>query len=195
MTRAYDGFQATPIRLYHGSDVAIEHPDVARNTGFADLGTGFYLTDDHEAARRRAKSRARWTGAPTGVVSVFELDTAGLPWVLWGSEAPEPSADLHEPFGLRFDATPAGIAAWANYIAACRKGTTTAPGVGEPAVVRAWIATEELEMVYAGFATAEELAELVDPSELIVQYCLRDQDVLDRTLTFMEEEHISCQKW
>ena len=46
-------------------------------------------------------------------------------------------------------------------------------------------------MVYAGFATAEELAELMSPTELVVQYCLRDQGALDRVLTFVEAEHLS----
>ena len=181
-----------PMRLYHGSDVAIAHPDVTRNTGFADLGQGFYLTDDHAAAQGRARTRARRTGAPQGVVSVFELDEAQLPWAVWGAAAPELPAGTHDsPFGLRFDATPQGIAAWASYIVACRKGNVAVPGLGEPAVVRAWIATEEVEMLYAGFATPEDLAELLDPTALVVQYCLRDQTVLDRILTFVESEPVS----
>ena len=57
--------------------------------------------------------------------------------------------------------------------------------------MRGWIATEEIEMVYAGFATADELAELVNPTELVVQYCLRDQGVLDRVLAFVEAEPVS----
>lgn len=181
-----------PMRLYHGSDVAIAHPDVTRNIGFADLGQGFYLTDDHAATQGRARTRARRTGAPQGVVSVFELDEAQLPWAVWGAAAPELPAGTHDsPFGLRFDATPQGIAAWASYIVACRKGNVAVPGLGEPAVVRAWIATEEVEMLYAGFATPEDLAELLDPTALVVQYCLRDQAVLDRILTFVESEPVS----
>ena len=186
------GIAPAPMRLYHGSDMAIEHPDVTRNTGFADLGQGFYLTDDHTAAQGRARTRARRTGAPQGVVSVFELDEAQLPWAVWGADAPELPAGTHDgPFGLRFDATAQGIAAWASYIVACRKGNVAVPGLGEPVVVRAWIATEEVEMLYAGFATADDLAELLDPTALVVQYCLRDQAVLDCVLSFVEAEHVS----
>ena len=36
--------------LLHGSDVAIEAPSAGFNTGNADLGRGFYLTADHDAA-------------------------------------------------------------------------------------------------------------------------------------------------
>ena len=183
------GIAPAPMRLYHGSDVAIAHPDVTRNTGFADLGQGFYLTDDHTAAQGRARTRARRTGAPQGVVSVFELDEAQLPWAVWGADAPELPAGTHDsPFGLRFDATPQGIAAWASYIVACRKGNVAVPGLGEPAIVRAWIATEEVEMLYAGFATPEDLAELLDPHDLVVQYCLRNQALLDCALAFVGTE-------
>ena len=69
------------------------------------------------------------------------------------------------PFGLCFDTSAAGIAAWAEYVKACRSGKTVVPGLGEPAVVRAWIATEELEMVCAGLVPADALAVFVDPSE------------------------------
>ena len=133
-------------------------------------------------------------GAKAGVVSVFDLDTTQVPWVTWGaegSEAPQAGLAAEVPFGLRFDESRQGIAAWATYIASCRRGNRAVPGVGEPAIVRAWIATEEVEMLYAGFATADELAELLNPSELVVQYCLRDQGVLDCVLTFVGAEHVS----
>ena len=58
------------VALYHGSDVAIEAPDVSRNTGNADFGRGFYLTVDRDAPACRARapmlrsgSRSRWTSA------------------------------------------------------------------------------------------------------------------------------------
>ncbi|MGI6220479.1 MAG: DUF3990 domain-containing protein [Coriobacteriales bacterium] len=54
------------VALYHGSDVAIEAPDVSRNTGNADFGRGFYLTVDRDAAVWRARTRARALGAERG---------------------------------------------------------------------------------------------------------------------------------
>lgn len=47
------------VRLYHGSDVPIKHPDTAHNTGFADLGPGFYLTDAPSRSIRRLTSEAK----------------------------------------------------------------------------------------------------------------------------------------
>ena len=93
---------------------------------------------------------------------------------------------LAGPFGLCFEEAPAGIAAWARYIKACRAGATAAGELGNPAVVRAWIATEEVEMACSGLVTFEELGAFVDPSELVVQYCLLDQGLIDEHLSFVE---------
>lgn len=173
------------ITLYHGSDVRIERPDVSHNTGFADLGHGFYLTDDYLAARRRASSRARKTGAFEGVVSAYELDAGCVPWATWDAEVPTLAGLAPDaPFGLCFAPTGAGIVAWANYIKACRGGHTEVPGLGQPAIVRAWIATEEVEMACSGFVEAAELADFVDPTRLTVQYRLLDQDLIDKNLRF-----------
>ena len=177
------------MRLYHGSDVAVSHPLISFNDGFADLGRGFYLTDDRDVARRRAESRARKTGG-IAVVSVFEFDDSELPWVSWGSTGLPETSGINAPFGLRFDTDPAGLAAWAEYIKACRAGRTELPGLGSPAIVRAWIATEEIEMVYAGLVTAQELANAIDPAELIVQYCFADQEAIDCRLTYVEAKSL-----
>lgn len=182
------------MRLYHGSNVAIEHPIIARNTGFADLGKGFYLTPDHEIARSRATARARREGG-SAVVSVFELDEGSVPWVTWGKRI-TPQKDLvpGSPFGLQFDDTEQGYAAWASYIKACRAGTTTVPNMGFPAIVRAWLATMEIEMVYAGFMAPDEFAQVVEPAELIVQYCILDQRILKSSLRFIEAEVVGDKK-
>ena len=171
------------MRLYHGSSVSIEKPDVSLNTGFSDLGTGFYLTDDLAAAQRRAASRARMDGTESGVVSAYEFNQDAIEWVSWGTEKTMPASSR---FGLYFADDTQGIAAWARYIESCRKGRTEVDGIGDPAVVRAWIATEEIEIVCAGLLSADELAEFIEVSELIVQYCLREQRLVDEHLHFVE---------
>lgn len=178
------------ILLYHGSDEPVVRPDVAHNTGFADLGPGFYLTDDCEAARRRAASRARREGASEGVVSTFALDQAAVPWVTWGTQGLAMAEAPAGPFGLCFGRDVAGLAAWMHYIAACRRGRTTVDNLGQPAVVRAWIATEEVELACAGMIDARELARLLDPDELVVQYCLLDQQLIDHALGFVSSERV-----
>lgn len=176
------------IRLYHGSNMAIEQPSILQNTGYADLGKGFYLTPDLEAARSRATTRARREGG-AAVVSVFELGEDCVPWITWGKHV-RPPKNLHAtaPFGLRFEETPQGYAAWATYIGACRRGKVEVPGFGKPAIVCAWLATMEIEMACSGFITTEEFAQSVDPDELIVQYCILDQSVLAHELRFVGTE-------
>lgn len=171
--------------LYHGSDTPVPHPQAGRNTGFADLGNGFYLTDDLAVAQSRARSRARHMGAEHGFVSVYEFDENCVPWVTWGSATSTPAGTA---FGLCFDTDRAGIAHWMRYIQACRVGRTTVGSLGSPAVVRAWIATEEVEMACSGMVTADEMAEFIDPTNLVVQYCLLDQDLIDQHLHFVKAE-------
>lgn len=56
--------------------------------------------------------------------------------------------------------------------------------LGSPAIVRAWIATEEVEIACSGFVDAEDLGEFVNPQDLIVQYCLLSQELVDRALIY-----------
>lgn len=171
------------VRLYHGSDVTIRRPDLNHNTGFADLGKGFYLTDDYEAAESRARARARRQGSARGVVSTYDFDEGRVPWVVVGSAKDQLTELGKTRFGLRFAPTTEGLAAWVRYIGQCRKGVTEVPGVGRPAAVRAWIATEEVEMACAGYVSPEDVAAAIDPAELVVQYCILNQSLIEDALT------------
>lgn len=182
--------EGSAILLYHGSDELVVRPDVAHNTGFADLGPGFYLTNDRGAARRRAASRARREGVAEGVVSTFAFDRATVPWVTWGAQGLSMEKEPAGPFGLCFGRDVAGLAAWMRYIADCRRRRTAVAGLGQPSVVRARIATEEVELACAGMVDAHELACLLDPDELLVQYCLLDQWLIDHALGFVASERV-----
>ena len=46
-------------------------------------------------------------------------------------------------------------------------------------------------MVCSGFLPSEDFAEAVDPTELITQYCILDQDVLDGNLVFVDSQTVS----
>ncbi|MGI6220478.1 MAG: hypothetical protein ACOYIP_01185 [Coriobacteriales bacterium] len=83
-----------------------------------------------------------------------------------------------------------GISAWLGYIMRCRKGETAVDGLGEPAVVRGWIATMEVELVSTGALEPEELAPLVERDKLIVQYCFRSQEAVDQLLRFAGAEEV-----
>ena len=61
------------MRLYHGSNIAIDRIDLARGLRGKDFGQGFYLSDNAEQAQRMAEVTAfRRGGEP--VVSIFLFD-------------------------------------------------------------------------------------------------------------------------
>ena len=43
------------MKLYHGSNIVIEHINLAMCRPFKDFGKGFYLTDIKEQAEKMAK--------------------------------------------------------------------------------------------------------------------------------------------
>ena len=61
------------MKLYHGSNIVIEHINLAMCRPYKDFGKGFYLTDMKEQAEKMATRVARiYGGFP--VVSTFEID-------------------------------------------------------------------------------------------------------------------------
>lgn len=63
------------MKLYHGSNTAIERIDFARCKPYKDFGQGFYLTEIEEKAIQMARRTvAIYGGEP--VVSAFEFDEA-----------------------------------------------------------------------------------------------------------------------
>lgn len=65
------------MKLYHGSNIAIESIDLSKCRPYKDFGKGFYLTDIQEQARRMAARTVRmFNGTPTVTTFEFDLDKA-----------------------------------------------------------------------------------------------------------------------
>ena len=66
------------MKLYHGSNMAVQKPQILVSDRKLDFGTGFYLTSSFEQAERWAEltSDRRGTGKPT--ISVYEFDETKL---------------------------------------------------------------------------------------------------------------------
>ncbi len=62
------------LKLYHGSNVLIEHIDLSIGHVNKDFGRGFYLTDIKEQAEAMAKRKARLFVNAQPVVTTFLLD-------------------------------------------------------------------------------------------------------------------------
>lgn len=64
------------MRLYHGSNVMIDKPDLSRSKPFKDFGRGFYLSHDENQALERARQVVDLLKAGYPSVTVFDWDCA-----------------------------------------------------------------------------------------------------------------------
>ena len=62
------------IRLYHGSNVAIEQIDLSRSKRGKDFGQGFYLNANPNQAMEMAARTTRFLNEGTPTLSCFEFD-------------------------------------------------------------------------------------------------------------------------
>lgn len=61
------------MRLYHGSNIAIDNINLAMCRPYKDFGQGFYLTDIEDQAKKMAARVARIYGK-TPIINVYEID-------------------------------------------------------------------------------------------------------------------------
>lgn len=61
------------MRLYHGSNIAIDHINLAMCRPYKDFGQGFYLTDIEKQAEKMAIRVARIYGEKP-IVNIYEID-------------------------------------------------------------------------------------------------------------------------
>lgn len=67
------------MKLYHGSNIVVAHPEVAKGKPFKDFGQGFYLSDSFEQAMEMAERVAEREGAAqTPIISTFEFDESAM---------------------------------------------------------------------------------------------------------------------
>jgi len=61
------------FRLYHGSNVAVEAPEIRPLTRALDFGRAFYLTTSEEQSARWARTSVLRRGGGVPIVSVFDV--------------------------------------------------------------------------------------------------------------------------
>lgn len=61
------------MRLYHGSNIAIDNINLAMCRPYKDFGQGFYLTDIEEQAEKMAIRVARIYGEKP-IVNIYEIE-------------------------------------------------------------------------------------------------------------------------
>lgn len=66
------------MKLYHGSNVIVENPQLIPSKRLLDFGAGFYLTSDLEQARKWAIRTTKNRGENVPVISVYDSEEYSL---------------------------------------------------------------------------------------------------------------------
>lgn len=98
------------IRLYHGSNVAIENIDLSRSKRGKDFGQGFYLNANRDQAMAMAIRTTKLFCEGQPVLSCFEFDDT-----------------VAEERGLKVKRFPDYSEEWAEFVVMNRKNNTDTP--------------------------------------------------------------------
>lgn len=155
------------MKLYHGSNVAVEHPRLFHTDRRVDFGSGFYTTSSYDQAARWAKIVTQRRGTGTALVSIFEYDENQLS-------------------SLRVKVFDNADREWLQYIGDNRKGITSKEQydlVIGPVANDTTMQT--LRLFFAQILTVDETLKRLLPQKLHDQFAFKTQKALD-ILTFLE---------
>ncbi len=157
------------MKLYHSSNVVVEHPDTRHSRKYLDFGCGFYLTSLYDQAVRyaqRFKRRGQQAWLNTYEFSLYDESQ-------WNIK--------------RFDAYDEH---WLDFVAQCRDGKD----VGNYDMVIGGIANDRviitLDRYFSGEISQNEALGLLRFEKPNVQYCIRSERMLQECLTYIESEQV-----
>jgi len=155
--------------VYHGSYVAVAKPDILYSRDNVDFGKGFYTTPIYEQAVSWSSRFKRINGL--SVVSSYNIDAA-----LWEHAAV-----------LKFDSYSDD---WLDFIMSCRRGgddsryDVVIGGVANDKVF------DTLQLFFDGLIDKSESIRRMRYDKPNIQYCFRNQDIIDKYLIFKSGEVI-----
>ena len=157
------------MKLYHSSNLIVEHPDILHSRKYLDFGRGFYLTSIYEQAVRYAQRFKR--RGQEAWLNVYEF-----------SMNEESKWNI-----LRFDSY---NKQWLDFVAQCRDGQD----VGEYDIVIGGIANDRviitLDRYFAGEISQEDALGILKYENPNIQYCIRSEKMLKECLTYIKCEQI-----
>ena len=157
------------MKLFHGSYLIVEAPDVSFSRDNVDFGKGFYTTPVWEQALSWAARFKRKRGQ--SVVSVYEIDLEGL-----HKNAPVLTFDTYSKELL-------------DFIMECRRGKN--PGK-EYDVVAGGVANDKvfdtIQLYVDGLIDKTAATNRLRYDNPNMQYCFRNQAVIDKYLNFLSGE-------
>lgn len=157
------------MRLYHSSNIVVEHPDTLHSRQFLDFGRGFYLTSIYDQAVRYAQRFKR--RGQQAWLNTYELSEENIEQ--W-------NVKRFKTYNKQ----------WLDFVAQCRDGKD----VGDYDMVIGGIANDRviitLDRYFTGEITQEEALGLLRFEKPNIQYCIRSERMLQACLTYIESEQI-----
>jgi hypothetical protein len=160
------------MRLYHGSYIAIEKPDLSMSRRRTDFGQGFYLTPMQAQAADWSRRFIREHGS--AVVSAYEF---------------LPGCNDRLPKNMKILEFDSHSLEWMNFITACRLGK---PIDTKWDLVIGGVANDKifntLELYFRGELSAREAIRRLHYNKPNFQYCFKNQALIDEYLHFRNAE-------
>lgn len=152
------------MKLYHSSTVAVSNPDTLHSRDYLDFGKGFYLTSIYDQAVKYAqrfvrRNREAW-------INSYEFDCDLGRWKL-----------------LQFNSYDRE---WLQFVAKCRAGKDDTDydivigGIANDRVI------QTLDRYFLGELSEDETLGFLKYEKPNIQYCIRNQRLLDESLKIIE---------
>ena len=156
--------------LYHGSLNAVEKPDINYSRAGTDFGKGFYTTTIKSQAEKWTKRFKRRYGY--GTISFYEID----------------ETDMQENISILVFETYSRQ--WLDFIIKSRSGEATETYD----LVIGGIANDDvyntLALFFTGYIEQDEAIRRLRYEKPNIQYCFKNQEVIDKYLKFIGTEAI-----
>jgi hypothetical protein len=156
--------------LYHGSYLAIKKPDLSFSRSTLDFGKGFYTTPIKGQAKKWSK---RFIGTKgQGILSAFEFDENSMPSM---------NCLAFESYSEE----------WLEFIVSCRTGNDIG---AKYQIIIGGIANDNvfdtIEEYLQGYRTKEQAIARLRFEKPNIQYCFKEQAVIDKCLRFVSSEEV-----
>lgn len=149
------------MKLYHGSNIAVETPALVLSRRMLDFGAGFYLTEDFAQAEKWARRKTKMSGEGSPTISAFEVNELAM----------------KELNVLTF---PSANKEWLNCVAGYRSGKE--PSAEYDIIIGAVANDQTFRTInlYIDEYLSEDMAiKLLLPQKLKGQYAFKTQKALD----------------
>jgi hypothetical protein len=156
------------MRIYHGSYLEIQKPNVSLSRDYVDFGKGFYTTPIKDQAIKWAGRFKKRKGS--SIVSIYEMDENKL----WKDFLVKEFSEYSDE--------------WLDYILACRRGDN----LEKFDVVIGGVANDKvfdtIELFFDGLIEKSVAIERLRYEKPNLQICFRLQAAINECITFVESE-------